>query len=113
MAMLMAIAMLIAITVATAKLIKVMINVYKRKNTIGGAITTVGGSTTCAAAISDVVKGPELAGAMGNLGSYAGLGVLVGPFISGQILAATNKVRYTYFGRTIQFEQQMMEETAS
>lgn len=69
---------------------------------LGGAITTVGGSTTCAAAISDVVKGPELAGAMGNLGSYAGLGVLVGPFISGQILAATNKVKYTYlFGAVI------------
>lgn len=63
---------------------------------LGGAITTVGGSTTCAAAISDMLKGPELTGAMGNLGSYAGLGVLVGPFVSGQILVLSGQVKYTY-----------------
>lgn len=63
---------------------------------VGGAITTVGGSTTCSAAISDLVQGPDLAGALGTLGSYAGLGVLVAPFLSGQILATTGQVKHTY-----------------
>jgi len=69
---------------------------------LGGALTTVGGSTTCAASISDVLEGAELSGALGNLGSYAGRGVVAGPFIAGQILALTGKVKYTYlFGATV------------
>lgn len=84
---------------------------------LAGAITTVGGSTTCAAAISDMVKGPELAGHMGNLGSYAGMGVLFGPFISGQLLNLTGQVKHTYmFGAFVALLQliyngTMFEET--
>jgi len=69
---------------------------------VGGAVTTVGGSTTCAASISDVLEGPALAGALGNLGSYAGRGVLLGPLITGQIWSLTGKVKYTYlFGAVV------------
>ena len=69
---------------------------------VAGAATTVGGSTTCLASLSDVLSGDELAGAVGNLGSYAGLGVLLAPLISGNLLATTQKVRHVFlFGALV------------
>lgn len=69
---------------------------------IGGAITTVGGSTACGAAISDVLKGSDLAGALGNLGSYAGLGVLIGPLLVNRILSFSGQLKHTYlFGAVV------------
>eukprot|EP00943_MAST-04B_sp_MAST-4B-sp1_P001702 g1702.t1 len=53
---------------------------------IDGAITTLGGSTTCAASLSDLFSGQELGKAFGNLGSAAGIGALCGSFISGRLL---------------------------
>ena len=53
---------------------------------IDGAITTLGGSTTCAASLSDLFSGQKLGKAFGNLGSAAGIGALCGSFISGRLL---------------------------
>lgn len=53
---------------------------------IDGAFTTLGGSTTCAASLSDIFSGQELGKAFGNLGSAAGIGALCGSFISGRLL---------------------------
>ena len=63
-----------------------------------GAITTVSGSTTSSAALSDLVTGADLGAAFGQLGAYAGVGVLLGPAIAGQVLAATGGggLKYTY-----------------
>jgi len=49
---------------------------------ISGACTTIGGSTTCSAALADVIKNPaELARAYAQLGTAAGAGVIVGPML--------------------------------
>jgi MFS family permease len=63
---------------------------------IGGSITTVSGTTTCSASLGDLLSGPDLSSAYGQLGSAAGLGVLIGPLISGSILSMSGEVKYTY-----------------
>ena len=55
--------------------------------TLDDALTTLSGSTTTSAAISDCAAGPELAIAMSKLGSYIGLGVLLGPVIGDSLFA--------------------------
>jgi MFS family permease len=55
---------------------------------IDGAVTTLAGSTTCSAMLSDLYSGKDLATAYATLGSAAGLGVIGGAFVSGRLLAA-------------------------
>ena len=61
-----------------------------------GAMTTVAGSTTCSAALSDLSTGKGLAMKGANLGAYAGAGCVIGPLIGGQILARTGSFRLPF-----------------
>lgn len=48
-------------------------------------LSTVSGSTIGTATLADVASGDKLTGALGALGSWAGLGVIIGPLISGTL----------------------------
>ena len=61
-----------------------------------GAMTTVAGSTTCSAVLSDLSTGKGLAMKGANLGAMAGLGCVVGPLIGGQLLARTGSFRLPF-----------------
>eukprot|EP01043_Picozoa_sp_COSAG02_P060911 COSAG02_NODE_8063_length_2726_cov_2.042254_1_plen_392_part_00 len=54
--------------------------------TLDDAFTTLSGSTTTSAAISDCASGPDLAIAMSKLGSYIGAGCFLGPIIGDTLL---------------------------
>jgi MFS family permease len=55
--------------------------------TLDDVVTTLSGSTTSSAAISDCASGQGLAIAMSRLGTYIGLGVMLGPVIGDTIFA--------------------------
>jgi len=61
-----------------------------------GALTTMSGSTTCSAVLSDLTKGKGLAIQNGILGSYAGIGCVLGPLIGGQLIARTGNLRLPF-----------------
>jgi len=63
---------------------------------ICGALTTMSGSTTCSAVLSDLTSGQGLAIQGAGLGSYAGLGCILGPFIGGQLIARTGNLRLPF-----------------
>ena len=50
------------------------------------SLSTVSGSTLCLAAISDCASGDQLSSALGSLGSFTGLGVIVGPLLTTVIM---------------------------
>ena len=54
--------------------------------TLDDAFTTLSGSTTTSAAISDCASGPDLAIAMSKMGSYIGAGCFLGPVIGDTLL---------------------------
>ena len=62
---------------------------------LGGATTTLGGSTTCGSALADIVEDPkELGQAYALMGTAAGLGVMIGPLFG----ALVNRVFGTMLG---------------
>jgi DHA1 family tetracycline resistance protein-like MFS transporter len=73
-----------------------MFSLVALERIVGGSITTVSGTTTSCAALGDLLSGPDLSAAYGQLGSAAGLGVLIGPFLAGSVLSMTKDVRHTY-----------------
>lgn len=54
---------------------------------VDGAITTLAGSTTCSAMLSDLYSGKDLGIAYAKLGSAAGLGAIGGSFLAGRLVA--------------------------
>lgn len=54
--------------------------------TLDDVCTTLSGSTTTSAAISDCASGPDLAIAMSKLGSYIGAGCFLGPIVGDTLL---------------------------
>ena len=48
------------------------------------------------AALSDLFSGADLAAASSVLGSYAGMGVIAGPFIGGQLVARTGNAKLPF-----------------
>ena len=59
-------------------------------------LSTVSGSTIGTATLADVASGDKLTGALGAFGSWAGLGVIIGPLISGllvRVFGVANQVR--------------------
>ena len=64
---------------------------------VGGAATTLSGSTICSAALSDMFPDKaDLAVSLARLGSAAGAGVLLGPLLGGQLIHATGDARSAY-----------------
>jgi MFS family permease len=68
---------------------------------VGGATTTLGGSTTCGSALADIVHDPkELGQAYALMGTCAGLGVMIGPLFGAAVarvlgpILGTGQVRY-------------------
>jgi MFS family permease len=69
---------------------------------LGGATTTLGGSTTCSSALADIVDDPqELGQAYALFGTAAGLGVMIGPLFGafmnrtlGRLLGTGAKTAY-------------------
>lgn len=59
--------------------------------TLDDAFTTLSGSTTTSAAISDCAKGPELAIAMSQMGFYIGAGCFLGPIIGDTLFGKFGK----------------------
>jgi len=72
------------------------INNLMLERIVSGALTTMSGSTTCMAVLSDLVSGKGLAMEGAGLGSYAGLGCILGPFVGGQLLARTGNWRLPF-----------------
>ena len=64
---------------------------------VSGALTTMSGSTTCMAILSDLTSGKGLAISGAGLGSMAGIGCILGPFIGGQLIARTGNLRLPFF----------------
>jgi MFS family permease len=56
---------------------------------MGNSLNTVSGSVISSTTLSDVSSGQKLAQNFAELWSWAGLGVVVGPFLGGQILTRT------------------------
>lgn len=65
------------------------------------SLTTVSGSVTGSAVLSDLFQGPSLAAGLGKYFGNFGLGVLLGPAIGAAILSATGSVRATYAARSV------------
>lgn len=61
-----------------------------------GAFTTVSGSTTCFAVLTDITSGQELALSGTTLGAYMGLGCVLGPLLGGELLARTKSARTSF-----------------
>jgi MFS family permease len=61
-----------------------------------GALTTMSGSTICSATLSDLTAGKGLAVTGAGLGSYAGLGCIIGPLLGGQLIARTGNLRLPF-----------------
>lgn len=68
---------------------------------MGNALNTVSGSVISATTLSDVSSGKKLAMNLAELWSYAGLGVIVGPFIGGKLMAATGSARSVYMLKAV------------
>jgi DHA1 family tetracycline resistance protein-like MFS transporter len=64
---------------------------------VTGACTTLSGSVTSVSAMSDLCTGAELGMNIATLWAYAGLGVIVGPLVGGQIISRTGRPEYVYF----------------
>ena len=83
-------------------LLKSLVAAYPSVTTIAlervlcGAFTTVSGTTTCFAVLSDVSSGQELALAGTTLGAYMGLGCVLGPLLGGELLARTKSARTSF-----------------
>jgi MFS family permease len=63
---------------------------------MGNSLNTVSGSVISSTLLSDVSSGAKLAQNFAELWSWAGLGVVVGPFLGGQILTRTGDPRNVY-----------------
>ena len=83
-------------------------------------LSTVSGSTIGTATLSDVSSGDKLTAALGQLGSWAGLGVIIGPLISGTLgrffaaerqIAVGFGVRAAIAGATLVFLALRLDET--
>lgn len=61
-----------------------------------GCFTTVSGSTTCFAVLSDLTSGQDLALSGTTLGAYMGLGCVLGPLLGGDLLARTKSARVSF-----------------
>ena len=67
-------------------------------------LSTVSGSTIGTATLADVASGDKLTGALGALGSWAGLGVIIGPLMSGaltRIFGTANQVTVAFGTRAV------------
>jgi DHA1 family tetracycline resistance protein-like MFS transporter len=83
-------------------------------------LSTVSGSTIGTATLADIVSGDRLTGALGQVGSWAGLGVIIGPLISGGLtilVGVENQivvgycVRAAVSGATVIFLALRLDET--
>jgi len=61
-----------------------------------GCLTTMSGSTTCSAVLSDLSTGKGLAIQGAGLGMYAGIGCIFGPLLGGQLIARTGNFRLPF-----------------
>lgn len=68
---------------------------------VDGAVTTLAGSTTTCAALSDLYSGKALGLSFAKLGSAAGIGALMGSFVSGRLLAAGVKPTMIFRGAAL------------
>jgi MFS family permease len=72
------------------------VNMLMLERILCGSLTTVSGSTTCSAVLSDMSTGKNLAHTGAGLGAYAGYGCLLGPLLGGQLLARTGNARVPF-----------------
>lgn len=64
---------------------------------ISGACTTIGGSTSCAAALADILSdSKQLSQAYSSLGTAAGLGVILGPLVGAYAIGSSGNPRRAF-----------------
>jgi MFS family permease len=68
---------------------------------VTGACSTLSGSVTSVSAMSDLCSGAELGMNIATLWAYAGLGVIIGPLVGGQIIARTGNPCYVYLLKSL------------
>jgi len=66
------------------------------ERTVNGAVTTLAGSTTCSAALSDITPEKELGQAYAELGSAAGFGAILGSWVAGRLSASGSTPRANF-----------------
>eukprot|EP00928_Gymnodinium_smaydae_P080474 TRINITY_DN64161_c0_g1_i1.p1 TRINITY_DN64161_c0_g1~~TRINITY_DN64161_c0_g1_i1.p1 ORF type:complete len:504 (+),score=91.80 TRINITY_DN64161_c0_g1_i1:60-1571(+) len=77
------------------------------------SLRTLSGSTMCAAALMDVLRGDEMAGAFGELYSWGGVSMVAAPFIAGMLPTSRGTFALSAVAATAQLgaELRLLQET--